>query len=82
MPLLGAGLGLPRCALPLAVDASLISNHEFDSGRTGAMATSEVDAISAYLARHNGRGARYEFAAADPTEVGALIVADHGRFSR
>ena len=30
---------------------SLIANHEFDSGRTGAMATSEVDTISAYIER-------------------------------
>jgi hypothetical protein len=35
----------------------------------------EVDAISSYIAAHR-RGARYEFAAADPIEVGALIVKD------
>lgn len=75
MPLLGAGLAIAALALPLDVDHSLIANHEFDSGRTGAMATSEVDTISAYLERHEPR-ARYEFAAADPSEVGALIVKD------
>ena len=76
MPLLSAGLGLALLALPLAVDASLISNHEFDSGRTGALSATYVHAIGTYLRDHNG-AARYEFAAADPTEVGALIVADH-----
>ena len=75
VPMLGAGLAVAALALPLDVDHSLIVNHEFDSGRTGAMATSEVDTISAYLGRHTA-GARYEFAAADPSEVGALIVKD------
>ena len=75
VPMLAAGLAVAALALPLDVDHSLIVNHEFDSGRTGAMATSEVDTISAYLARHDAR-ARYEFAAADPSEVGALIVKD------
>ena len=54
---------------------SLIHHHEFDSGRTGAMGAGEVDAISAYI-RANGAGARYEFAAADPTEVASLIIHD------
>ena len=75
VPALAAGLAVAALALPLNVDRSLIVNHEFDSGRTGAMATAEVDTISAYLARH-AAGARYEFAAADPFEVGALIVKD------
>jgi len=75
VPLLATGLAVAALALPLDVDRSLIVNHEFDSGRTGAMAASEVDTISAYLARH-AAGARYEFAAADPSEVGALIVKD------
>ena len=75
VPLLAAGLALATLALPLQVDASLISNHEFDNGRTGAMSASEVNAISAYI------GARapdtpYEFAAADPPEVGSLIIHD------
>jgi 4-amino-4-deoxy-L-arabinose transferase-like glycosyltransferase len=73
VPLLAVGLGLATLALPLQVDASLISNHEFDSGRTGAMGTGEVDAISAYIGAH-AAGSRFEFAAADPTEVGSLIV--------
>ena len=75
VPLLAGGLAVAALALPLYVDRSLIVNHEYDSGQTGAMATSEVNAISAYLARHN-RGARYEFAAATPTEVAALIIKD------
>ena len=75
VPLLAGGLALATLALPLQVDASLISNHEFDSGRTGAMGTGEVDAISAYI-RANGAGARYEFVAADPTEVASLIIHD------
>jgi 4-amino-4-deoxy-L-arabinose transferase-like glycosyltransferase len=75
VPLLAGGLALATLALPLQVDASLISNHEFDSGRTGAMGTGEVDAISAYIRAH-GAGARYEFVAADPTEVASLIIHD------
>jgi 4-amino-4-deoxy-L-arabinose transferase-like glycosyltransferase len=75
VPLLAAGIGLATLALPLQVDASLIHNHEFDSGRTGALSSTYVDGIGGYIRRHNG-AARYEFAAADPTEVGALIVAD------
>ena len=45
VPLLAAGLALATLALPLDVDRSLIVNHEFDSGRTGAMASSEVGAL-------------------------------------
>jgi hypothetical protein len=74
--LLAAGLGVVALALPLQVDASLIANHEFDSGRTGAMGSGEVDAISAYIDRHGGEHTRYEFAAADPTEVASLILHD------
>ncbi|HEY1775924.1 MAG TPA: glycosyltransferase family 39 protein [Solirubrobacteraceae bacterium] len=73
--LLAAGIGLATLALPLQVDASLIRNHEFDSGRTGALSSTYVHAIGGYIGRHNGV-ARYEFAAADPTEVGALVVVD------
>jgi 4-amino-4-deoxy-L-arabinose transferase-like glycosyltransferase len=73
--LLAGGIGLATLALPLQVDASLIHNHEFDNGRTGALSATYVRSIGGYIAAHNG-GARYEFAAADPTEVGALIVAD------
>ena len=74
-PLIAAGLALAALALPIQVDASLISNHEFDSGRTGALSSAYVSDIGSYIAGH-APGARYEFAAADPTEVGALIVAD------
>jgi 4-amino-4-deoxy-L-arabinose transferase-like glycosyltransferase len=73
--LLAAGLGLMALALPLQVDASLIHNHEFDSGVTGAMGASEVRAISSYINARSA-GTRYEFAAADPTEVGSLILYD------
>ena len=75
VPLAAAGLAVCMLALPIDVDRSEIANHEFDSGRTGAMATSEVNEISAYIAAHRD-GAHYEFVAADPTEVGALIVKD------
>ena len=75
VPLLAGGLALATLALPLQVDASLISNHEFDNGRTGAMSTSEVNAISAYIGARAPH-TRYEFAAADPTEVGSLIIHD------
>ncbi len=72
---LAGGLALAALALPFQVDASLISNHEFDSGRTGALSAAYVHDIGSYTAAHAPH-ARYEFAAADPTEVGALIVAD------
>jgi 4-amino-4-deoxy-L-arabinose transferase-like glycosyltransferase len=75
VPLLAGGLALATLTLPLQVDASLISNHEFDSGRTGAMGASEVNAISAYI-RANGSGTRFVFAAANPTEVASLIIHD------
>ncbi len=73
---LAAGLALSILALPLQVDASLISHHEFDSGRTGAMDSSEVNDISGYIDAHGGAHTHYEFAAADPSEVGALILHD------
>jgi hypothetical protein len=73
VPLLAVGLGVAALALPLQVDASMIHNHESDSGLTGTLPAAEVNAISSYIAAHNA-GARYEFAAADPTEVGSLIV--------
>jgi hypothetical protein len=73
--LLAAGLAVAGLALPATVDRSLIRNHEYDNGRTGAMAPSEVREIGAYIGAHR-RHARYEFAAADPSEVGALIVAE------
>ncbi|HEY2570140.1 MAG TPA: glycosyltransferase family 39 protein [Solirubrobacteraceae bacterium] len=75
LPLLIVGLALLTLALPLEVDGSEIRNHETDSGLTGAMNTREVNAISSYIAAHR-HGARYEFAAADPIAVGALIVKD------
>jgi hypothetical protein len=74
--LLAGGLALATLALPLAVDASLIRNHEFDSGRTGAMGAATVEQISRYIDTHGGAHTRYEFAAADPTEVAALILHD------
>jgi 4-amino-4-deoxy-L-arabinose transferase-like glycosyltransferase len=75
LPLLVAGLLLLTLALPLEVDGSEIRNHETDSGLTGAMTPRAVDAISSYIAA-NRHGARYEFAAADPIAVAALIVKD------
>jgi 4-amino-4-deoxy-L-arabinose transferase-like glycosyltransferase len=75
LPLLVAGLALLTLALPLTVDRSEIVHHEFDAGLTGAMDPQEVDGISSYIAARR-RGARYEFAAADPIQVGALIVKD------
>ncbi len=74
-PLLAAGLGVAALALPWQVDASLIAHHEFDSGRTGAMGAATVRAISTYI-NARAAGTRYEFAAADPTEVASLILYD------
>jgi len=76
VPLLAAGLALTTLALPLQVDASLIANHEFDSGRTGAMGATTVARISSFIDTHGGAHTRYEFAAADPTEVASLILRD------
>ncbi len=75
VPMLACGLGVAALALPLQVDASLISNHEFDSGRTGAMGAGDVRAISDYINARSA-GTRYEFAASDPTEVASLILYD------
>jgi hypothetical protein len=58
------------------VDASLIANHEFESGRTGAMGATTVARISSFIDTHGGAHTRYEFAAADPTEVASLILRD------
>jgi hypothetical protein len=59
----------------LRIAIGLIQDHEYDSGNTGVIATSEVDAISAYIAAHRA-GARYEFVVADPSSVGELIIHD------
>jgi 4-amino-4-deoxy-L-arabinose transferase-like glycosyltransferase len=75
LALVTAGFALATMALPLQVDASLISNHEYDNGRTGALGANVVEAISSYIHAH-AAGTRYEFVASNATEVGALIVRD------
>ncbi|MGD0197944.1 MAG: glycosyltransferase family 39 protein [Solirubrobacteraceae bacterium] len=68
-----AALTVAAIALPLRVAIGLVSSHEYDSGNTGVIAPSEVDAISSYIAAHSD-GARYEFVVADPSSVGDLII--------
>ena len=68
-------LAVAALLLPLRIATELIANHEYDSGHTGAMGAREVSLIGRYIAARR-HGARYEFAAADPSEVAALIVAD------
>jgi 4-amino-4-deoxy-L-arabinose transferase-like glycosyltransferase len=73
--LLGGALALTAVALPLRIAIGLIQDHEYDSGNTGVIATSEVDAISNYIHAHRD-GAHYEFVVADPSSVGDLIIHD------
>jgi 4-amino-4-deoxy-L-arabinose transferase-like glycosyltransferase len=73
--IVGVALGVAAVALPLRIAVGLVSDHEYDSGNTGVIAASEVDAISKYIAAHRA-GARYEFAVADPSSVGDIIIHD------
>jgi 4-amino-4-deoxy-L-arabinose transferase-like glycosyltransferase len=73
--LIGGALAIAAVALPLRIAVGLVQAHEYDSGNTGVIATSEVDAISDYIASHRGH-ARYEFVVADPSSVGDIIIRD------
>jgi 4-amino-4-deoxy-L-arabinose transferase-like glycosyltransferase len=73
--LIGGALAIAAVALPLRVAVGLVAAHEYDSGNTGVIATSEVDAISNYIGAHRD-GARYEFVVADPSSVGDIIIRD------
>jgi 4-amino-4-deoxy-L-arabinose transferase-like glycosyltransferase len=73
--LIGTALALAAVALPLRTAVGLAHDHEYDSGNTGVIAVSEVDAISSYIAAHRGH-ARYEFVVADPSSVGDIIIRD------
>jgi hypothetical protein len=48
--LIGGALAIAAVALPLRIAVGLVQDHEYDSGNTGVIATSEVDAISHYIA--------------------------------
>jgi len=72
---IGGGLAIAAVALPLRIAVGLVQAHEYDSGNTGVIAASEVDAISSYIAAHRGH-ARYEFVVADPSSVGDIIIRD------
>jgi 4-amino-4-deoxy-L-arabinose transferase-like glycosyltransferase len=74
-PALATGLAGVAFLLPLQVSLGLIAHHEYDSGHTGVIAPAQVADISRYIAARRG-GARYQFVVADPSEVGAVIVAD------
>ncbi len=75
-PALALTLTVAALLAPLRIGTELIANHEYrlrSHGRDGhARGLADRRATS----RPGGAGARYEFAAADPSEVGALIVAD------
>jgi len=71
--LVGAALSVAAIALPLRIAVGLVSDHEYDSGNTGIIASGEVAAISDYIRAHRD-GARYEFVVADPSSVGDLII--------
>jgi 4-amino-4-deoxy-L-arabinose transferase-like glycosyltransferase len=71
--LIGGALTIGAVALPLRVAVGLVQAHEYDSGNTGVIAASEVNAIGNYIGAHRD-GARYEFVVADPSSVGDLII--------
>jgi hypothetical protein len=73
--LIGGALAIAAVALPLRIAVGLVQAHEYDSGNTGVIATSEVAAISHYIAAHRGH-AHYEFVVADPSSVGDIIIRD------
>jgi len=73
--LIGGALAIAAIALPLRTAIGLVQAHEYDSGNTGVIATSEVNAISDYIAARRGH-ARYEFVVADPSSVGDIIIRD------
>ena len=62
-------------ALPVATDASVISHHESDSGRTGAMRPAVVRTLRSYL-RANHHGTRFELAVTESTQASELIALD------
>jgi 4-amino-4-deoxy-L-arabinose transferase-like glycosyltransferase len=74
-PLAVTALLIATLALPGATDASIISHHEADSGRTGAMRPTVVSALRSYL-RANRGGARYELAVTASTQASELIARD------
>jgi 4-amino-4-deoxy-L-arabinose transferase-like glycosyltransferase len=73
--LLGIALTVTAIALPLRIAVGLVQDHEYDSGNTGVIAPSAVDAIGDYIRAHRD-GAHYEFVVADPSSVGDIIVHD------
>jgi 4-amino-4-deoxy-L-arabinose transferase-like glycosyltransferase len=73
--IVAAALTLAAIALPLRIAVGLAQDHEYDSGNTGVIATSEVAKINDYIGA-NRDGARYAFVVADPSSIGDLIVHD------
>jgi 4-amino-4-deoxy-L-arabinose transferase-like glycosyltransferase len=74
-PIAVPALLVATLALPLATDASIISHHEADSGRTGAMRPAVVRALRSYL-RANRNGAHFELAVTESTQASELIALD------
>jgi 4-amino-4-deoxy-L-arabinose transferase-like glycosyltransferase len=74
-PIAVPALLVAMLALPVATDASILSHHESDSGRTGAMRPAVVRALRSYL-RANRNGARFELAVTESTQASELIALD------
>jgi 4-amino-4-deoxy-L-arabinose transferase-like glycosyltransferase len=73
--IVATALTIAAVALPLRIAVGLVQDHEYDSGNTGVIAASEVDAISRYIRAHRD-GSHYEFVVADPSSVGDIIIHD------
>jgi 4-amino-4-deoxy-L-arabinose transferase-like glycosyltransferase len=62
-------------SIPIATDATVISDRVGDAGYVGALPGEEQRLVSAYLRAHQG-DAHFEFAAESATQIGSLIVQD------
>jgi 4-amino-4-deoxy-L-arabinose transferase-like glycosyltransferase len=62
-------------AVPTARSIGVVTTRSSDGGNDGAMPAAELSALSSYLTRHRA-GARYEVAAIEASDAGALIARD------
>jgi 4-amino-4-deoxy-L-arabinose transferase-like glycosyltransferase len=74
-PVLAATAVAVVLAAPAAQSIHVVSARSSDGGNDGALPPAELAALSSYLTRHRG-DARYEFAAIDAEDAGALIARD------
>ena len=61
--------------VPAAASVRIAAGHASDGGEPGAMRTSQLTSLSAYLNAHRA-GARYQFATYGAAKAGPLIVRD------